>query len=119
LVHADEATHRQLAEELLLSMNVPQNLRATFELMMRNMMPSLKDTLGEKDPQKTQLLADKMSSISRQSCEVTEVGNKLKGHGFSRVPGNVVHPTNACRSMRGAGSQEEEQLPYFHDMEVI
>jgi hypothetical protein len=62
LVPADEANHRRLAEELLLSMHVPQNIRSSLELWTPQVIRSVNATIlrTEKDPQIAQMLAEKI-----------------------------------------------------------
>jgi uncharacterized protein len=63
VLYADEATHRQLAEELLLSMRVDKNFPAIREMMINSLVPPMIQGQFRDDPMKAQRVIAKISEV--------------------------------------------------------
>lgn len=65
-VHADEQAHRQLAEELLVSMQVDKNLPAIRQILVNAILTPLVEGQMRIDPGEAQQLVQKISDLFAQ-----------------------------------------------------
>ncbi len=63
VLFADEASHSQLAEQLLLSMQVDKNFPAMREMMINSIVPPMIQNQFRDDPLKAQRVTAKISEV--------------------------------------------------------